>query len=102
MLSHGVQEMIPKIRMYLSTLPIEKAWLFGSCSRGEETSTSDVDILVRYIAGTRMSLLGVSRINVGLGRLLDRKVDLIEDDCLLSFARESADKDKILIYERTN
>ena len=44
----------------------------------------------------------ISRLTVGLSRLLDRRVDLIEDDCLLPFARSSADKDKILIYERKN
>ena len=46
MLSKNVQEMIPKIQQYLASQPIEKAWLFGSCSRGEETPKSDVDLLV--------------------------------------------------------
>ena len=43
MLSKNVQEMIPKIQQYLASQPIEKAWLFGSCSRGEETPKSDID-----------------------------------------------------------
>lgn len=102
MLSRRVQDMIPIIRKYFSAQPIKKAWLFGSCSRGEEHSDSDVDILVEYDSGTRISLMYISRLTVGLSRLLDRRVDLIEDDCLLPFARSSADKDKILIYERKN
>lgn len=28
--------------------PILRAWLFGSCSRGEENSDSDIDIMVDY------------------------------------------------------
>ena len=31
---------------YFKTQPVLKAWLFGSFARGEETPTSDVDILV--------------------------------------------------------
>ena len=33
--------------------------------------------------------------------LLGRKVDLVSEGTLLPFAQESANKDKILIYERT-
>ena len=39
---------INDIRQYFSTQPVKKAWLFGSFSRGEETSKSDVDILVEF------------------------------------------------------
>ena len=39
---------IPKIRAYFKTQPIEKAWLFGSYSRGEENENSDIDILVDF------------------------------------------------------
>lgn len=35
-----------------------------------------------------------------LTELLERKVDLVENNGLLDFARKSVDQDKILIYER--
>ena len=35
---------IPAIQGYFATQPVEKAWLFGSYSRGEEKAGSDVDI----------------------------------------------------------
>lgn len=92
--------MIPKIREYLSSQPVERAWLFGSCSRGEESAGSDVDILVHYKANERVSLLMISRIITSLGKILDCKVDVVEDEGLMAFAKESVDKDKILIYER--
>ena len=97
MLSHSVKTLIPTIRNFFVGQPIEKAWIFGSCSRGEERPDSDIDIMVRYVG-----ILTISRISSQLGRLLNRKVDLVEDECILSFAKESADKDKILIYERKN
>lgn len=100
MLSKNVQEMIPKIQQYLASQPIEKAWLFGSCSRGEETPKSDVDLLVRYQDSDSMSLFDISGIIVNLKKIIKRPVDLIEEDCLLPFASKSANRDKILIYER--
>ncbi len=48
MLSVNVENMIPKIRDFFAEQPVKRAWLFGSCSRGEETDNSDVDILVEY------------------------------------------------------
>ena len=33
------------IAEYFKTQPVLKAWIFGSFARGEETDTSDVDIL---------------------------------------------------------
>lgn len=100
MLSKNVQEMIPKIQQYLASQPIEKAWLFGSCSRGEETPKSDVDLLVKYQDSDSISLFDISRIMVNLKKIIKRPVDLIEEDCLLPFASKSANRDKILIYER--
>ena len=100
MLSKNVQEMIPKIQQYLASQPIEKAWLFGSCSRGEETPKSDIDLLVRHQDSDSMSLFDISRIMVNLKKIIKRPVDLIEEDCLLPFASKSANRDKILIYER--
>ena len=100
MISNNVQEMIPKIQQFFKSQPIEKAWLFGSCSRGEETPTSDVDILVRYKRDDKFSLMTISRIMAKLGDLLTREVDLVEEGRLLPFAQKSVEQDKLLIYER--
>ncbi len=100
MISNNVQEMIPKIQQFFKSQPIEKAWLFGSCSRGEETPTSDVDILVRYKRDDKFSLMTISRIMAKLGDLLTREVDLVEEGRLLPFAQKCVEQDKLLIYER--
>ena len=86
---------------YFKTQPVLKAWLFGSFARGEETSRSDVDLLVQYDDKARISLLKHCAIMNDLEELLDRKVDLVEEGELLPFAAESANRDKRLIYERT-
>lgn len=98
----GMREMIPKIQQYFAGQPVKKAWLFGSYSRGEERPESDIDILVQYDDSDKMSLLSISRIMVQMKHLLGHDVDLVEDGRLLPFAQDSANRDKILIYERKN
>ncbi|MBO4752281.1 MAG: nucleotidyltransferase domain-containing protein [Bacteroidales bacterium] len=96
----STQEMTKIIADYFKTQPVVKAWLFGSFARGEETPESDVDILVQYDDTARISLLTISHMMGELERSTGRRVDLIEDGCLLPFAVESANRDKQLIYER--
>ena len=86
---------------YFKTQPVLKAWLFGSFARGEETPLSDVDLLVEYDKGGISLLKHCEMINE-LEDMQDRPVDLIEDGTLLPFAVKSANRDKKLIYERTN
>lgn len=53
------EQMINTLRDYFATQPIEKAWLFGSYSRGEQTEESDVDILVTFDDKAKVSLLSM-------------------------------------------
>ena len=96
----STQIMTEKIAEYFKTQPVLKAWLFGSFAHGEETENSDVDILVEYDKNAHISLLTISHMMGELEKSTGRRVDLIEDGCLLPFAAESANQDKKLIYER--
>jgi len=90
---------INKIQKIFSDGPVIKAWLFGSYARNEETPESDIDILVELDYSQR---IGMKFYNMW-GRLEDetgKSIDFIPEDCLKDHARESANKDKILIYER--
>ncbi len=81
--------------------PILRAWLFGSYSRGEETPDSDIDIMVDYdYSNGLVSLFKMGGILMDLSDLLGKKVDLVESRGLMDFAKESVERDKILIYER--
>lgn len=103
MISTKVTKLIPLIREFLATQPIKRAWLFGSCSRGEEVDSSDIDILVDFDDSNGIvSLFKRGGILMDLTDLLGMKVDMVDTSGLLDFARESVDKDKILIYERTS
>lgn len=101
MISKNVQDMISKIRKFCVGQPIKKAWLFGSCSRGEEMPDSDVDILVEYDRqNERISLMRIAGMIISLEDILHRKVDMVEADRLLPFASDSVNHDKLLVYER--
>jgi len=92
--------MIPKMQRFFSTQPVNRAYLFGSFSRGEEHAGSDVDILVDLDKTRPIGLFQYITMKLDLQDLLHREVDLVERDELLPFAQESANKDKVLIYER--
>ena len=96
----STQTMTKQIAEYFKTQPVNRAWLFGSFARGEETPESDVDILVEYDPNARISLLTISHMMGELEKSTGRRVDLIENGCLLPFAEESANHDQKLIYER--
>lgn len=101
MISKRIIDMIPAIREFMIHQPVERAWLFGSCSRGEETDGSDIDILVDYDhSNGTVSLLKMGGMLMDLSDILGCKVDLVERRGLMEFARESVNRDKILIYER--
>jgi len=52
-----------------------RAYLFGSVARGEETSTSDVDVLVELVDGS--SLFDVMHLESDLCDLLGVEVDVV-------------------------
>ncbi|MBQ7441482.1 MAG: nucleotidyltransferase domain-containing protein [Prevotella sp.] len=88
------------IKEYFKTQPVEKAWVFGSFSRGEEREDSDVDILITLVPGTRLGLKFFA-MSLDLEKLLNRPVDLVIDGDLLPFAEKTAEQDKVLVYARS-
>lgn len=96
----STKAMTDTIADYLKTQPVNRAWLFGSFARGEETPDSDIDILVEYDKDAKITLLTISHMMGEMEKNTGRRVDLVEDGCLLPFAVESANRDKKLIYER--
>ena len=97
MITQAMRQMLAE---YFATKPVVKAWLFGSYSRGEQRPDSDIDILILPDKSQHFSLFTLSGMYEDLKDLLGCEVDLITDGGLMPFARESADRDKILIYER--
>ena len=94
------QGMFNSVQLYLSKTKVKKAWVFGSFARGEESGSSDLDLLVEYEHSGGLSLLTIIRYQLDIEKLIGRKVDLVEDGYLKPFAKASAERDKYLIYER--
>jgi hypothetical protein len=85
---------------YFKTQPVQRAWLFGSFARGEQRPWSDVDILVEFDKEKPIGLLKFAGIICDLEDLIGHKVDLVEEGTLKSYAVESVNRDKKMIYER--
>ena len=103
MINKKILDIIPVIKSYFRDKPVVRAWIFGSCSRGEETPESDIDILVDYDeTNGALSILKIGGMLMDLSDLVGRRVDLVESQGIKDFARASVDQDKILIYERDN
>jgi len=96
------QNIVNKLNTFFPAYPIEKAWVFGSYARGEETRKSDIDILVRFDKDATITLIDYARIMNNLSDLLHKKVDLVQEGTLYKFAQESVEQDKVLVYERAD
>ena len=96
--SPEVQAMIPKIQAYLATQPVERAYLFGSCARGEERPDSDVDLLLDRGNGVRGWEIGglYTDLSEALGKELDLVTVTGADDDFLGRIRE----DEVVLYEQ--
>lgn len=70
--------------------------LFGSLARGEETPTSDIDLLVSFFG--KMTLFRLAAMNRELTVALGRKVDLVPEGALSPYLADAINKEKQVIY----
>ncbi len=71
---------------------IKEIGLFGSFVRGEQTESSDVDLLVEFEKG-HSDLFNYVRLKSYLEELLGRKVDLVSKNAVKSRLREKIFKE---------
>ena len=76
---------------------ITDAWLFSSFARGDENCKSDIDLRVRFDIKRKISLFDFADIEYQLEQITKRKIDLVEEGCLLPFAYETAKNDLLKI-----
>jgi predicted nucleotidyltransferase len=74
------QEINRAIVNYLRPYNPQKIGIFGSVARNEETSESDIDILIKF--GDVPSLFEFIRMENDLTEILGRKVDLVSEGAL--------------------
>jgi len=77
---------------------VAKAWLFGSVSRGDEKSMSDIDIIVELNKKKKYSMFDLLDISFLIENKINRRVDLVEKGYLKDFALKPASNDMVKIY----
>ena len=77
---------------------VAKASLFGSYVRGEQTTDSDIDILVEL--EENKSLLDLIRLEMELAEVLGRKVDVLTYGSLNNLIKDNILRERELIYEK--
>ena len=75
-LAPGVAVDDDKLRSFCCAHGIRRLDLFGSAPRGELRPDSDIDLLVEFDPDKIPGLLGIAQIELELGQLLGREVDL--------------------------
>ena len=90
---------IKTIQDYFSDKPVVRAFLFGSFSREEAASDSDVDILVE-LDYTKHIGLGFVKMKLDLEETLHKKIDLVSSNAISQYILPFINKNKKLIYER--
>jgi predicted nucleotidyltransferase len=94
------EKIIEIIRDFLSKDGrVAKAWIFGSFARGDYSTKSDIDLMVRFADSNKISLFDYADIAYLLEQQLNKKIDLVEEGYLRPFALETAKNDLSLIYE---
>ena len=71
--------------------------VFGSTARGDDTSASDIDLMVKF--SKRKSLLDIVRIERELSTELGKKVDLLTEAAISPYLRDRILSELKIIYE---
>jgi hypothetical protein len=77
---------------------VKELSVFGSAARGDMRPDSDIDLLVEFEPGARISLFRLDDLNEALEALLGRRVDLVTKPALRSLTRPRILAEAKLVY----
>ncbi len=86
-----------KIISYLRKYEPSKIGIFGSYARGDDSDTSDIDILIDFKG--KITLFDLGGIKYDLTELLNRSVDIVTERSINKKIRDYIYKDLKIIYE---
>jgi len=89
-----IEELKPTLKQRFQ---VETIGVFGSYSRGEQKSKSDVDILVTFVEPNDIDLIDFIEIKQFLRRKLKIKVDLVKKSALKPIIRDKILEETIYI-----
>jgi uncharacterized protein len=78
---------------------IRRLSLFGSVLRDDFSDRSDVDVLVEFESGARVGLLRLAGMEMELGELIGRKVDLNTKGFLSRYFRDQVLAEAEVLYD---
>ena len=91
---------IKKLQNYFATQPVNKAFLFGSVARNEETIESDIDLLIELDHHAKVGLVKFASIKYDLENIFNKKVDLLAQGGVSKFLLPKIEREKKLVYEK--
>ena len=91
-----------KILSVLLPYQVKRVAVFGSVVRGEDTSGSDLDILVALPPPGERPVIGLKWFELieELSAVLERPVDLATEDGLSPYIRPYIEKEMVVLYEQ--
>ena len=99
-LSLPINVPVDDLRRFCEQFPVRRLALFGSVLRSDFTAASDVDLLVEYQSGARITLLDMAQQEIELSALIGRKVDLRTPNELSRYFRQQVLDEAVTLYER--
>lgn len=72
--------------------------LVGSIARGDDSRSSDVDVLIDIQPGRPFSLLDLSGVRLLVGDILGREADVLVRDDLPAHIRQRVEEDAVSIF----
>jgi predicted nucleotidyltransferase len=90
---------LESIKAYFRTMPVLKAYLFGSYLHGNANKESDIDILVDLDYTQKIGLQFI-QMKMDLEKLLENKVDLVSSNGMSKYIKPIVDSEKRLIYAK--
>ena len=88
MRKHGIEVPQEKIVDFCRRHHIRRLALFGSVLRDDFGQASDVDVLVEFEHDARVGLISLAGMEIELGEILGRKVDMNTPECLSRYFRD--------------
>jgi len=88
-----------KIAEFCKKNHIRKLSLFGSALREDFRFDSDVDVLVEFEPGTTVGMIRLGGLEIELGEILGRKVDLNTPGFLSKYYRDKVLAEAVVHYD---
>jgi predicted nucleotidyltransferase len=100
-MAYSLEQKMPKDKLveFCRRNYIRKLSLFGSAVKGQLRPDSDIDILVEFEDGHTPGLFSIVRMEMELGEVLGRKVDLRTPEDLSQYFRDEVVKNAKLQYQ---